>query len=61
MAMMFARLLWSWDVLGMDLQDMKQVSSTGNRYLMLVVDGASRVLFVYPSESKDSASWCGNS
>ena len=53
-AMMPARLLRPWDMLEMDLQDMKQVSSAGNRYLLIVVDRASRFLFAYPLESKDS-------
>lgn len=53
MAMMVARLLWPWEVLDMDLQDMEQVSSTGNRYL-LVVDGANRFVFASPVEPKDS-------
>ena len=52
-AMMPARLLWPWEVLEMDLQDMKHVSSAGNRYMLVVVDGASRFLFAYPLESKD--------
>ena len=34
--------------------DMKQVSSAGNRYLLIVVDRASRFLLAYP-EYKDSA------
>ena len=53
-AMMPSRLLWPWEVLEMDLQDMKQVSSAGNRYLLVVVDRASRFVFAYPLESKDS-------
>ena len=53
-AMMPARLLWPWEVLEMDLQGMKKVSSAGNRYLLVVVDRASRFLFAYPLGSKDS-------
>ena len=49
-----ARLLWPWEVLEMDLQDMKQVSSADNRYMLVVVDRASRFEFAYPLESKDS-------
>ena len=48
-----ARLLWPWEVLEMDLQDTKQVSSAGNRDLLVVVDWASRFPFAYPLESKD--------
>ena len=54
MAMVPARLLWPWEVLEMDLQDMKQVSSTGTRHRLVVVDRASRFLFAYPLEPKDS-------
>ena len=53
MAMMSARLLWPWEVLEMDLQVLKQVSSAGNRYIV-VADRASRFVFAYPLESKDS-------
>ena len=41
-AVMPARLLWPWKVFEMNLQDIKQVSSAGNRYLLVVVDRASR-------------------
>ena len=53
-AMMPTPLLWPWKVLEMDLDDMKHVSSAGNRYLLVIVDRASRLLFAYPLESKDS-------
>ena len=53
-ALMPARLLWPWEALEMDLQDMKQVSSAGNTYMLVVVDRASRSVFAYPLESKDS-------
>ena len=42
MAMMPARLLWPWEVLKMDLQDMKHVFSAGNTYLLVIVDRTSR-------------------
>ena len=54
MPMMPARLLWPCEVLEMDLQDMKQVSSAGNRYMLVVVDRVRRLVFAYPLESKDS-------
>lgn len=52
--MMPARLLWPWKVPEMDLQDIKHVSNAGNRYLLMLVNRSSRLLFVYPLESKDS-------
>ena len=54
MAKMPARLLWPWEVLEMDLQDMKHVSIAGNRYLLVVVDRGSRFAFAYPLQSNDS-------
>ena len=51
--MMPARLLWPWEVLEIDVQDMKKVSSAGSRYLLVVVDRASRFFFAYPFGSKD--------
>lgn len=50
-----ARLLWLCEVLEMGLQDMKHVSSEGNRYLLVVVDRVSKLMFAYPLESKESA------
>lgn len=47
--MMPARLIWPWEFLEMDLQDMKHVSSA-----WIVVDRVSRFLFTYPLESKGS-------
>ena len=52
--MMPAWLLCPWEVLEMDLQEMKKVSSAGRRYLLVVVDRASRFLFAYPLEFKGS-------
>lgn len=48
-AMTPARLIWPWEFLEMDLQDMKHVSSA-----WIVVDRVSRFLFTYPLESKGS-------
>ena len=50
--MMPARFLRPWEVLEMDIQDFHQVSSNGNRYLLVVVDRASKFLFGYPLASK---------
>lgn len=50
--MMVARLLWPWEVLDMDLQDMKQVSSAGNRNLPVKVDRACRFLFYVPARAQ---------
>ena len=41
-------------LLGMNLQDMKQVFNAGNRHLLVVVGLASRFSFACPSERKDS-------
>ena len=43
-----------WDVLEMDILDMKVVSSTGNRYLLVVVDRASKFLSAFPLPTKES-------
>lgn len=47
-----ARFLRPWEVLEMDIQGLKQESRAGNRYLLVVVERASRFLFVYPLPSK---------
>ena len=52
--MMPARFLRPWEVLEMDIQDLKQESQDGNRYLLVVVDRASKFLFAYPLPSKDA-------
>ena len=52
--MMPARFLLPWEVLEMDIQDLKQESQDGNRYLSVVVDRASEFLFAYPLPSKDA-------
>ena len=38
----------------MDIQDLKQESQDGNRYLLIVVNRASKFLFAYPLSSKDA-------
>ena len=50
--MLPARFLKPWEVLEMDIQDLHQVSSAGNRYLLVVVDRASKFLFGYPLQTK---------
>lgn len=52
--MMPARLLQPWEVLEMDLLDMKVNSKSGNRYLLLVVDRASKFVLAYPLPSKEA-------
>ena len=46
--MLPARFLRPWEVLEMDIQDMHQLSSAGNRYLLVVMDKASKFLFGFP-------------
>lgn len=53
-AMMPAKFLRPWEVLEMDIQDPKQESQGGNRYLLVVVDRARKFLFAYPLPSKDA-------
>ena len=45
--MMPARIPWPWEVLEMDLQDMKQVPSASNRHMLIVVHRASRSVFAF--------------
>ena len=49
--MMPARFLRPWEVLEMDIQDLKHESQDGNRYLLVVVDRASKFLFAYPLQA----------
>ena len=49
-----ARLLEPWEVLEMDTQDMKTTSGKGNRYLLVVVDRASKLLTVFPLPTKEA-------
>ena len=53
-AMMTARLLRPREIFEMDIPDLKQDSQDRNRYLLIVVDGASKFLFPYPLPSKDA-------
>ena len=50
--MLPARFLRPWEVLEMAVQDFHQVSSNGNRYLLVVVDRASEFLLAYLLASK---------
>ena len=52
--MTLARFLRRWEVLEMDIQDLKQELRDGNRYLLVVVDRASKFLFAYPLTSTDA-------
>ena len=47
-----ARFLRPWEILEVDIQYLKQESQDGNRYLLVVVDRASKLLFAYPLPSK---------
>ncbi|CAM9814812.1 unnamed protein product, partial [Sphacelaria rigidula] len=42
----------TWEVLEMDISDMKQVSALGNRYLLIIVDRATKFLFASPLAAK---------
>lgn len=53
-AMLPARLLQPWEVLEMDLPDMKMASSSGNRYLLVVVDRGTKFLSAFPLPSKEA-------
>ena len=52
--MLPARFLREWKVLEMDILDMKVVSSKGNRYLLVVVDRASKFLFALALPTKET-------
>lgn len=52
--MLPARFLRPWEVLEMDIQDLHQLSSAGNRYLLVVVDKATKFLFGFPLPSKEA-------
>jgi len=56
LSMMPARLLQPWEVLQMDIQDMKVKSEKGNQYLLVVVDRASKFLAAFPLATKDALS-----
>ncbi|CAN0071951.1 unnamed protein product, partial [Sphacelaria rigidula] len=48
LAMRPARFLRACEVLKMDISDMKQASASGNRYLLIIVDRATKFLFASP-------------
>ena len=52
--MLPARFLHPWEVLEMDIQDMKVTSSQGNRYLLVVVDRATKFLSAAPLPTKEA-------
>ena len=52
--MLPTRFLHPWDVLEMDILDMKVDSSTGNRHLLVVVDRATKFLSAFPLPTKES-------
>eukprot|EP00752_Nemacystus_decipiens_P002232 g2117.t1 len=54
--MMPARLLQPWEVLQIDIQDMKVKSEKGKQYLLVVVDRASKFLAAFPLPNKDALS-----
>eukprot|EP00752_Nemacystus_decipiens_P015644 g13961.t1 len=45
-----------WEVLQIDIQDMKVKSEKGNQYLLVVVDRASKFLAAFPLPNKDALS-----
>lgn len=53
-AMLPARLLQPWEVLEIDIQDMKVTSKEGNRYVLVIVDRASKFLVAYALPSKEA-------
>ena len=48
------KLLQPWEVLEIDLLDMKHPTVNGNRYILIVVDKASRFLSATPVPSKEA-------
>lgn len=50
--MLPARFLRAWEVLELDILDMKVVSNKGNRYLLVVVDRATKFLSASPLPTK---------
>ncbi|CAM9960820.1 unnamed protein product, partial [Choristocarpus tenellus] len=51
---LFSKFLEPWDVLEMDLQDVRHISAKGNKYLLIVIDRASRFPFAFPMASKEA-------
>ena len=52
--MLPARFLRPWEALEMDILDMKTVSYKGNRYLLVIVDRATKFLFAFPLPTKET-------
>lgn len=48
------RFLMPWESVKRDIQDMKQFSASGNQYLLVAVDRATRFLFTCSLPSKSS-------
>ena len=53
-AMLPARFLEPWEVLEIDIQNMRHASAGANKYLLLVVDKTSKCPFAYPIASKEA-------
>ncbi|CAB1106551.1 unnamed protein product [Ectocarpus sp. CCAP 1310/34] len=51
--MLPARFLRPWDVLELDILDMKTVANSGSRYLLVGVDRATKFLFGFPLKTKE--------
>ena len=52
--MLPVRFFKPWEVLEMDIHDMRARSETGNRHLLVIVDRASKFLFSYPIHNKSA-------
>ncbi|CAB1113987.1 unnamed protein product [Ectocarpus sp. CCAP 1310/34] len=52
--MLPARFLLPWQVLELDILDTKTVTALGNRYLLVVVDRATKFLFGFPLPTKET-------
>ncbi|CAM9973671.1 unnamed protein product [Choristocarpus tenellus] len=52
--MLPAKFLEPWDILEMDLQDVGHISTKGKKYMLIVIDRASRFPFAFPMASKDA-------
>ena len=53
-AMVSPRYLKQWELFKVNLLRIPNTSETGNKYLLLMVDQASRCLFAYPLPSKEA-------
>ena len=49
-----ARFLRPWDVLEADVLDMHEKSESDNRYLLLVINRASKFVFAFPLKTKEA-------